>query len=76
MHISHLCGIVAVLLYYEGTICCWIVERFLDREFAVQKNTSHATLNNFTLYDTNTKIGIKHMKTSVHCRILTLQVQI
>lgn len=47
LHISHLCGIVAVLLYYEGTICCWIVERFLDREFAVQKNTSHATLNKF-----------------------------
>lgn len=47
LHISHLCGIVAVLLYCEGTICCWIVERFLDREFGVQKNTSHATLNKF-----------------------------
>lgn len=47
LHIGHLCGIVAVLLYYEWIICSWIVEWFLHQEFVVQRNTSHNTLNNF-----------------------------
>lgn len=47
LHIGHICGIVAVLLYYEWIICSWIVEWFLHQEFVVQRNTSHNTLNNF-----------------------------
>lgn len=31
----------------SGGICSWIVEWFLHREFVVQRNTSHYTLNNF-----------------------------
>lgn len=47
LHIGHLCGIVAVLLYYEWIICSWIVEWFLHQEFVVQRITSHNILNNF-----------------------------